>query len=76
MLKYKTLPVLIVFILLFCAQGCSAAPEAAIPPETAPEPTPTMMPVLPQTVEMYRGNPERSGVFTGGAPVENAGLLW
>ncbi|NMC15911.1 MAG: PQQ-binding-like beta-propeller repeat protein [Chloroflexi bacterium] len=81
--KNKILPVLIVFMMLFCTQGCgavveTAAPEAVILTKNpaAQEPIPTAMPALPQTVEIYRGNLERSGVFTAEAPVDNADLLW
>ncbi len=81
--KNKILPVLIVFMMLFCTQGCGASVEKAAPEAViltknpaAQEPIPTAMPVLPQTVEIYRGNLERSGVFTAEAPVDNADLLW
>jgi len=81
--KNKILPVLIVFMMLFCTQGCGASVEKAAPEAViltknpaAQEPIPTAMPALPQTVEIYRGNLERSGVFTAEAPVDNADLLW
>jgi len=83
MSKYKVVPIFVVLILLFCAQGCSAspetaAPEAAIPTENpaALSSSPTPIPDQSGTYAMYRGNLERSGFFTAQAPVENAGLLW
>jgi len=82
MSKTKIMSGFVMFLMLFCAQGCGAAVETSVNPvnnipiETALEPTPTAMPILPQVLEMYRGNLERNGVFTSKAPVENAGLLW
>ena len=80
----KIMPVFVVFLMLFCTQGCGTAVETAATPESASptahaaaqELTPTTMLLEHKTVEMYRGNLERNGVFTAEAPVDNADLLW
>lgn len=84
MSRIKIGSLFVVFLMIFCAQGCRAAvetaanPQAAIPSENAAalDPIPTMTPAPPLALAMYRGNPERDGLFTGDAPVENASLLW
>jgi len=84
MSKMKISSLFVLFLMIFCAQGCRAAvetaanPQAAIPSENAAalDPIPTMTPAPPLALAMYRGNPERDGLFTGDAPVENASLLW